>query len=63
MEQIHDVFHVSMLKKYISDPSHVLEAPPVKLKEDLSFKVQPVGIVDQRMTELRNKVILILKVL
>ena len=63
MEQIHDVFHVSMLKKYISDPSHVLEAPPVKLKEDLSFKVQPVGIVDQRMKELRNKVILILKVL
>ena len=48
-KRIHDVFHVSMLRKYISDPSHVLEAPPVELWEDLSFEVQSVGIVDQRM--------------
>ena len=52
-----------MLTKYISDLSHVLEAPPVELKEDLSFDVQPVGIVDQRMKELRNKVIPMVKVL
>ena len=63
LERIHDVFHVSMLRKYISNPSHVLEVPPVELKKDLSFKVQLVGIVDQRMKELRNKVISIVKVL
>ena len=63
MEHIHDVFHVSMLKKYISDPSHVLEAPPVQLREDLSFEVQPIGIVDQRIKVLRNKVIPMVKVL
>ena len=39
LERIHDVFHVSILKKYIFDPSHVLEAPFVELKEDLSFEV------------------------
>ena len=49
LERIHDVFHVSMLRKYIFDPSHVLEAPPVELKEDLSFEVQPVGIIDQKL--------------
>ena len=63
LKQIHDVFHVFMLRKYISDPSHVLEASLVELKEDLSFEVQPVGIVDQRMKELRNKVISMVKVL
>ena len=63
LEWIHDVLHVSMLRKFISDPSHVLEAPPIELKEDLSFEVQPVGIVDQRMKELRNKVIPMVKVL
>ena len=63
MEWIHDIFHVSMLRKYILDPSYVLEAPPIELKEDLSFEVQPVGIVDQRMKELRNKVISMVKVL
>ena len=46
LEWIHDVFHVSMLKKYISDPSHVLETPPVELREDLLFEVQPVEILD-----------------
>ena len=52
-----------MLKKYIFDPSHVLEAPPVELRNDLSFEVQPIEIVDQRMKELRNKVIPMVKVL
>ena len=52
-----------MLRKYISDPSHILEAPPIELLKDLSFEVQPIGIVDQRMKELRNKVILTVKVL
>ena len=43
--------------------SHVLEASPVELKEDLSFEVQPVAIVDQKMKKLRNKVIIMVKVL
>ena len=53
----------SMLKKYISNPLHVLEASPVELREDLSFEVQPIGIVDQRMKKLKNKVIQMVKVL
>ena len=63
LEQIHDVFHVSMLRKYILDPSHVLKTPPVELKEDLSFKLQPIGILDQRKKVLRNKVIPMVKIL
>ena len=46
LKQIHDVFHVSMLRKYILDSSHVLEAPSVELKEDLSFEGQSVKIID-----------------
>ena len=60
---IYDVFHVSILRKYIFDPSHVLEAPPVELKEDLTFEMEPVGIIDQKLKELRNKVISMVKVL
>ena len=63
LSRIHNVLHVSMLRKYIPDPSHVLEAPPIELKEKLSFKVQPVAIVDQEIKQLRNKVILTVKVL
>ena len=63
LSRIHNIFHVSMLKKYILDPSHILEAPPVQLKKDLSFEVQPIAIVDQKMKQLRSKVIPMVKVL
>ena len=52
-----------MLRKYISDPSLVFEAPPIELEEDLSFEVQSVAIVDQEMKQLRSKVIHMVKVL
>ena len=63
LSRIHNIFHVSMLWNYIPNSSHVLEAPPIELKEKLSFKVQPVAIVDQEIKQLRNKVILMVKVL
>ena len=63
LSRIHNVFHVSMLRKYVSNPSHVLETPPFKLDKDLTFEVQPVGIVDQGIKELRNKTISMVKVL
>ena len=44
LSRIHDVFHVSMLRKYVSDPSHILKAPPFELDEDLTFEVQPMSM-------------------
>ena len=63
LNRIHNIFHVSILRKYISDPSHVLEAPPIELEKNLSFVIQPVAIVDQEMKQLRSKVIPMVKVL
>ena len=37
MSQVHPVFHVSMLRKYISDPSHVLQPKSVEVNEDLTY--------------------------
>ena len=48
LDKIHDVFHVSLLKKYIPDPTHILKAPPIELKEDLKFEVQSVQILDRQ---------------
>ena len=63
LSQIHNIFHVSMLKKYVPHPSHILETPPIDLEEDLSFEVQLVAIVDQEMKQLRSKIIPMVKVL
>ena len=42
LSRIHDTFHVSMLGKYIPDPSHVLREKPVQLKENLTYEETPV---------------------
>ena len=35
---VYNVFHISMLPKYILDPSHVLETPEIELRDDLSHE-------------------------
>ena len=63
MDRVHNVFHISLLRKYISDPSHVLKSDDVELKEDLAYEEQPVQILDRKIKELRNKTIPLVKVL
>ncbi|XP_057508836.1 uncharacterized protein LOC130791628 [Actinidia eriantha] len=63
MANVHNVFHVSMLKKYVFDPSHVIEHQPLEIREDLSYVEQPIQILDQRDQVLRNKVIPLVRVL
>ena len=63
LSKVHNVFHVSMLRKYIPDPSHVLRDQPVELKDNLTYKEQPMQIVDRREQIFRNKVIPLVKVL
>ncbi|KAK6115466.1 hypothetical protein DH2020_007735 [Rehmannia glutinosa] len=60
---MHDVFHVSMLRKYVSNPSHILKREPVKLKTDLSYKDIPVRVLLREVKKLRNKEIPLVKVL
>ncbi|XP_016451076.2 uncharacterized protein LOC107775809 [Nicotiana tabacum] len=60
---IHLVFHVSMLRKYISDSSQVLEVPIIPIDEKLSYKEEPMAIVDRQVRKLRSKKIEFVKVL
>ena len=63
LSSVHNVFHVSMLRKYESDPSHVLENEPIEVHEDLKYEEQPVKILDWKNKMLRNMVISFVKVL
>ncbi len=60
---IHDVFHVSMLRKYISDPSHVITYEPLQIRENLTYEEIPVKLLDRKVQELRTKSIPLVKVL
>ena len=55
LEGIHPVFHVSQLRLYIPDPSHVLNYEKLKIEPDHTFCEQPTKIFDRRVKQLRNK--------
>ncbi|KAA0047536.1 pol protein [Cucumis melo var. makuwa] len=52
---VHDVFHVSMLRKYVPDPSHVVDYEPLEIDENLSYTEQPVEVLAREVKTLRNK--------
>ena len=60
---VHDVFHISMLRKYVSDPTHVLSYEGLELDQDLTYEEKPVQIMDKKDKVLRNKTISLVKVL
>ena len=63
LSQIHPVFHMSRLRKSITDPSHILKPQAVELSENLTYKEYPVAIVDRQVRQLRTKDIPMVKVL
>ena len=52
-----------MLRKYISDPSHVLQPQSVEVNDDLTYEEEPVAIVDYQIRQLRSKTIPMVKVM
>ena len=63
LEKIHNVFHVSMLRRYRSDPSHVVSSETIELRPDLTYEEELVEILAREVKELRNKQIPLVKVL
>ena len=60
---VHNVFHVSMLRKYTPDPSHVIEYETIPLQEDVTYEEQHVRILARELKVLRNREIPVVKVL
>ncbi|KAA0065937.1 ty3-gypsy retrotransposon protein [Cucumis melo var. makuwa] len=63
LSAVHDVFHVSMLRKYVPDPSHVVDYEPLNIDENLSYTEQPVEVLAREVKMLRNREIPLVKVL
>ncbi|WP_208972681.1 hypothetical protein, partial [Escherichia coli] len=54
---VHNVFHVSLLKKYIPNPDHVLNDEQIVLPTQGILQLQPNQILETRERSLRNRVI------
>ena len=63
MSGVHDVFHVSMLWKYATDPAHVVDWGQIKVDKYETFEEGPVCILDSRDQVLRHKTVMLVLVL
>jgi hypothetical protein len=59
---VHNVFHVSLLKKYIHDANHVIDWNVIQVEKEGAFQVHLVCILDRKIKQLWNRAIGIVKV-
>jgi hypothetical protein len=48
MSAVHDVFHVSQLRKCVRLPTEVLHEPEIEIEPDLYYQEHPVKVLDQK---------------
>ena len=63
MSGVHEVCHVSMLRKYAPDPAHVVDWGQIEVDTDGTFEEGPVCIVASRDQVLRRKTVRLVRVL
>ncbi|GJW09390.1 putative reverse transcriptase domain-containing protein [Tanacetum coccineum] len=62
LNNVHNTFHVSNLKKCLSDESLVIPMKELRLDDKLNFMEEPVEIMDREIKQLRQSCIPIIKV-
>ena len=55
--KVHNVFHVSLLKKYVPDENHILGDEMPLVSKDGTLDIQPDRILQWRERSLRNKIL------
>ncbi|GJU60554.1 putative reverse transcriptase domain-containing protein [Tanacetum coccineum] len=62
LSNIHNTFHVSNIKKCLSDESLIIPMKELQLNDKLNFIEEPVEIIDREIKQLKRSRILIVKV-
>lgn len=57
LSAVHNVFHVSQLKKCLRVPERVIEVSDVNLEPDLTYSEYPIRVLDQKDRVTRRKII------
>ncbi|XP_050889647.1 uncharacterized protein LOC127094933 [Lathyrus oleraceus] len=62
LSNLHVVFHVPQLRRYIADPSHIAQLDDVEVRDNLTVETLPMWIEDREVKQLRDKEIALVKV-
>ena len=60
--RFHNVFHASLLKKYVYDTKHVVDWSLLQVEPEGDFPPKPIHILEKREVQLRKRTIVQLKV-
>ena len=61
LTKLHDVFHVSMMRRYRLDESHILLVQDVQVQLDFSYDEEPKAILAREIKQLCNKQVTLVK--
>ncbi|WMV37715.1 hypothetical protein MTR67_031100 [Solanum verrucosum] len=59
---VHPLYHISMLKKCLGDPTLIVPIEHLVSKDNLSYEEMPVHILDRQIHKLRTKKVALVKV-
>jgi hypothetical protein len=57
LRRMHDVFHVSILRHYISDPTHVIDMISLQVSDEGVLTDEPIRILDHRIRNIRGQIV------
>ena len=62
MSGVHNVFHVSMLRRCAHNPTHEIDFLDIEVNNNVTYNEEPVRVLDREVKKIRNKEILLVKI-
>ena len=62
MSRVHNVFHVSILSKYVHNLKHEINFEDIEVNNNVNYKEVPVRVLDREVKKLVNKEIPLVKI-
>jgi hypothetical protein len=62
MSDMHNVFHVSQLRKCLQVPENHIEEETIQIQKDLQYREKPVKILDSAVRKTRNSEVRLCKI-
>jgi hypothetical protein len=59
---VHDVFHVSQLRKCIKIPTEIINPQAIKIESDLSYTEHPIRILETKERSTRSETVRVFKI-
>jgi hypothetical protein len=59
---IHDIFHVSQLRKCVKVPTKIIDPQTIKIQSDLTYTEHPIRVLDTKQRSTRRETIKMFKI-